>query len=253
MQACSLCISVMIQPERTGTSRYESGSSAWTLTPTRPDIQPQTSAASSDYWGHLSCELFPPPNSFWRSCLCLCRNVTYSIMGNLSRWKCVCRSLRTRGPVVCFRGVLPNQGPNFNGLARQNCGEEWRCWSKHEEKLSNHSSASKAASAEQHGSAWPLLRRQQVALQAARCCSPQMLAGGPSQVLREISRLSSGVERLLLLPAVVVHKAGRNPFCGSALTGYISAVWCSSGTFWRVTQAADTMLPQDLTAGRKIH
>lgn len=127
---------------------------------------------------------------------------------------------------------------------RQNCEKGWRCWSKDEEKLSNHSSVSKAASAEQHGSAWPLLRQQQVALQAAGCCaswcSPQTLPGGSGQVLSEAVEL---LHVALLLPAAMVHRAGRNPFSRSVLTGYISAVWCSSGTFWRVTQAADMMLP----------
>lgn len=110
--------------------------------------------------------------------------------------------------------MLPNQGPDFNALERGGM------------KVSNHSSASKAASAEQHGSAWPLLRHQQVALQAARCCgswcSHRCCVVAPVRSSVKSVGCQSGVERLhvgLLLP-VVVHKAGGNP----ALSGYVSAV-----------------------------
>lgn len=39
-------------------------------------------------------------------------------------------------------------------------------------KLSNHSRASRAASAEQHGSAWPPLRRRRSALHTVLLCEP---------------------------------------------------------------------------------
>lgn len=160
-------------------------------------------------------------------------------MGSLSRVKCVCRSLLTWAPVVCFRGMLPNQGPICNGSW---AGDKtawrwgWRCWSKAEEKLSNHSSASKAASAEQHGSAWPLLRHRQVALQAAlqavSWCSRRCCEVAPVRSSVESAGCQSGVELLhvaLLLPAVMVPKAAPNPFSRSAFSGYIYAAGEHSG------------------------
>lgn len=52
------------------------------------------------------------------------------------------------------------------------------------------------------------------------CCSFQLLHGGPAEFLKHI------------------------------FTGYVSAVWCSSRTFWGVTQAADMTLAQN--GGTKI-
>lgn len=48
-----------------------------TLTPDQPDFQIRPSATSFEFLLYLSCKPFFCSTS-WRSCLCLCRNVTYS-------------------------------------------------------------------------------------------------------------------------------------------------------------------------------
>lgn len=70
-------------------------------------------------------------------------------------------------------------------------------------------------------------------------------SSGLGEILNNIFRLSVRGRTSachgpgLLIPEVMVDKVGQNHVACSALTGYTSAVWCSSRTLWWVTQAAD--------------
>lgn len=209
-----------------------------------------------------------PPPPFWRSCLCLCRNVTCSIKGSQSRAKRLHESgdLRTSG---LFQGhtakVEPESFVRWDKTTGRKLLEQ-----RGEEAVKPQQSArgciSRAArkflaTADSARLLCMLLAALQSDLDHSCCLwwqsessapyrllfqsEPLQSSSGLGEMLKNIFRLSVRGRTLacrgpgLLIPEVMVDKVGQNHVSRSALTGYISAVWCSSRTLWWVTQAAD--------------